>query len=84
MSKWQLMLPRPEWGPRHYKLTLKLGFWGVLVTQNNLEKKGFILILLPVNSSLLGEVRTGTQPGQEPEGNNCCRACGGVLLTGLL
>lgn len=61
-------------------LTFKFGFWGVLVivsiavinimTKSNLERKGFILVICPVNSPPLEGVRTGAQARLEPEGNS--------------
>ena len=54
-----------------------LGFlllWWNTLTENNLERKGFIWLILPHPSPSLKEIRAGTQKGQEPGSRSWCRS----------
>jgi hypothetical protein len=53
------------------------------ITKNKLGRKGFILFILPHQSSSLKD-EDRTQAGWEPGGRSWCRDRRGVLLTGLL
>lgn len=50
----------------------------------NLGRKGFMWLILPHWSPSLKEVRIGGHAGLECGGRSWCRACGGLLLTGVL
>ena len=53
------------------------------MTKRKLGRKGFIWLIRPYRYSLLKEIWTGTQTGQDPEGRSWSRDHGEVLLTSL-